>query len=76
MLGVVPARLGVVLLGQAGVAVRAMGMMSGLFVIAGFVMLGGLAMVLCSMFVMLGSLMMMMLNAFVVAHDYLPVCSY
>jgi hypothetical protein len=70
MLGVMPAGLDMVMLGMAGVPVRAMGVVSRLFVIAGFVMLGGFAVMLRRVLVMFGSLVMV-LDAFVVAH----VCS-
>jgi hypothetical protein len=75
VLGVMAARLGVMFFGVAGVAMRAVGVVRGLFVIAGFVMLGGLPMVLRSKFVMLGRLVVVMLNACLVAHVSLPVCS-
>jgi hypothetical protein len=71
MLGVMPAGLDVVVFGMAGVAVRAVGVMGGLFVIAGFVMLGGFAVMLGRVLVMFGSLVMMVLDACVVVH----VCS-
>jgi hypothetical protein len=56
--GVVTARLDVVMLGVAGVAMGGMGVVRRLFVIAGFVMLGGLV---------------VMLDVGVFAHVALPV---
>jgi hypothetical protein len=44
VLGVMTARLGMVFFGVAGVAMGAVGVMRGLLVIAGFVMFGGLVM--------------------------------
>jgi len=49
-----------------------MGMMGRLFVIAGFVMLGGFAVMLGRVLVMLGGLVMM-LDALMRAHISLPV---
>ena len=60
MLGVVTARLDVVMFGMAGMAVGGVGVMRGLLVIAGFVVLGGFAMMLGGMFVVLGGLMMVL----------------
>jgi hypothetical protein len=77
--GVVTARLGVVMFGVAGMTVRGMGVVRRLFVIAGFVMLGGFAVMLGSMLVMLGGLLMMLgLGVFlgVFAHVALPVRGY
>jgi hypothetical protein len=71
MFGVMTAGFGVVMLGVAGVAMRAVRMMGRLFVIAGFVMLGSFAMVLRGMLVVLGSLVVM-LDACVVAHMRSP----
>ena len=71
--GVVTARLGVVMFGVAGMTVRGMGVVSRLFVIAGLVMLGGLAVMFCRMLVMLGGLVMMVFDACVVAHIRSPV---
>jgi len=76
MRGVVTARLGVVMLGVAGMTVRGMGVVRRLFVIAGFVMPGGLAVMFCSMLVMLGGLVVMFdVGVFlgVLAHVALPV---
>jgi hypothetical protein len=72
MLGVMTARLGMMLLGLAGMAMGAVGMVRRLLVIAGFVVFRGLAVVLCRMLVVLGSLVMMV-DACVVAHVSLPV---
>ena len=70
--GVMTARLDMMMFGVAGMTVRGVGVVRRLFVIAGFVMLGGFAMVLCRMLVMFGRLVMM-INACVVAHVALPV---
>ncbi|UGA45487.1 hypothetical protein HU230_0005435 [Bradyrhizobium quebecense] len=72
VLGVMPARLGVVMLGMAGVTMGAVRVMCRLVVIAGFVVLGGFAVMTRRVFVML-SCLVMMLNACVVAHEDLPV---
>ncbi|MES5487114.1 hypothetical protein QMZ05_30545 [Bradyrhizobium sp. INPA03-11B] len=72
MLGVMPARFGVVMLGMAGVAMGAVGVVRRLLVIALLVVLGGFAVMTRRVLVMLGCLVMM-LNACVVAHDDLPV---
>lgn len=72
VLGVMPARLGVVVLGMAGMAMGAVGVMRRLVVVAGFVVLGGFAVMTRRVLVML-SCLVMMLNACVVAHDDLPV---
>ena len=60
MLGVVTARLDMMMFGVAGVAVGGVGVMRGLLVIAGFVVLGGFAMMLGGVFVMLGGLVMVL----------------
>jgi hypothetical protein len=70
--GVVTARLDVVMFGVAGVAVRGVGMVRRLFMIAGLVMFGGLAMMLRGMLVMLGGLVVM-IDVGVFAHAALPV---
>jgi hypothetical protein len=70
--GVVTARLGVVMFGVAGMTVCGMGVVRRLFVIAGLVMLGGLAVMFCRMLVMLGGLLVM-LDVGVFAHVALPV---
>ena len=59
MLGVMAARLGMVFFGVAGMAMGAVGVMRRLFVIADFVMLGGLAMMLRRMFMMFSGLVVM-----------------
>ena len=71
MLGVMTAGLDMVMFGMAGMAVGAVGVVRRLFVIAGFVMLGGFAMMLGGVLVMFGGLVMMF-DAFVVAHDCSP----
>ncbi len=72
VLGVMPARLGVVMLGMAGVTMGAVRVMRRLVVIAGFVVLGGFAVMTRRVLVML-SCLVVMLNACVVAHEDLPV---
>lgn len=71
-LGVVPARLYMMMLGMAGMPMGGVGMMRRLLVIAGLVMLGGLPMMLCCMLMMLGRLLVM-LDALMLAHISLPV---
>jgi hypothetical protein len=73
MLGVMTAGFGVMLFGMAGMAVSGVGVMPRLLVIAGFMMLGSFAMMLCRVLVMFGSLVMV-IDACVVAHGALPVC--
>ena len=73
VLGMMAAGFGMMMFGVTGVAVRAMGMVSGLLVVAGFMMLGSFAMVSCGMLVMFGSLVVMMLCACVFAHAYPPI---
>jgi hypothetical protein len=70
--GVMTAGLGMMLFGVAGMTVRAVGVVRRLFVIAGFMVLGGFAVMLGSMLVMLGGLVMVMLDACVVAHISSP----
>jgi hypothetical protein len=72
LLGVVPARLYVMMLGVAGMAVGGVRMMRGLLMIAGLVMLGGLPMMLRRMLMVLGRLLVM-LHALMLAHISLPV---
>jgi hypothetical protein len=59
MLGVMTARLGMVFFGVAGMTMRAVGVMRGLLVIAGFVMFGGFAVMLGGVLVMFGGLVVM-----------------
>jgi len=59
MLGVMAAGLGMVFFGVAGVTVRAVGMMRGLLVIAGFMVLGGFTVMLGGVLVMFGGLVVM-----------------
>jgi hypothetical protein len=73
MSGVVAARLDVVMFGMAGMAVGGVGVVRRLFVIAGFVMLGGFTVMLRGMLVMLGGLVVM-IGVGVFAHVALPVC--
>jgi hypothetical protein len=72
MFGVMTAGFGMVMLGVAGMSVRAVRVMSRLFVIAGFMVLGSFAMVLRGMLVVFGSLVMMVLDACLVAHIRSP----
>jgi hypothetical protein len=72
LLGVVPARLYVMMLGMAGMAVGGVRVMRCLLMIAGLVMLGGFPMVLCCMLMVLGRLLVM-LDALMFAHISLPV---
>jgi hypothetical protein len=69
---VMPARLDVMMLGVAGMAVGGVRVMRRLLVIAGLVMLGGFAMMLCCMLMVLGRLVVM-LHALMLAHISLPV---
>ncbi|UFX43159.1 hypothetical protein HAP47_0028600 [Bradyrhizobium sp. 41S5] len=71
VLGVMPARLGVVMLGVAGVTVGAVRVMRRLVVVAGFVVLGGFAVMTRRVLVVL-SCLVVMLNACVVAHEESP----
>ena len=71
LLGVVPARLYMMMLGVAGMAVGGVRMMRRLLVIAGLVMLGGFPMMLGGVLVVLGGLVVMFDG--VVAHASLPV---
>ncbi len=66
-LGVMTARLGMVFFSVAGMAVRAVGVMRSLFMIAGFVVLGGFMVMLGGVLVMFGGLFMMFDG--VLAHD-------
>ena len=72
MLGVMTAGFGMMMLGMAGVPMRAVRMMSRLFVIAGFMMLGGFTVVPRGMFVMFGSLFVMVLDACLIVHVHSP----
>jgi hypothetical protein len=60
VLGVMPAGLGVVVFGVAGVSMRAVSVMGSQFMIAGFVMFGGFAMMFCRVLVMFGGTGVMM----------------
>ncbi|UGY21627.1 hypothetical protein HU675_0026800 [Bradyrhizobium septentrionale] len=60
VLGVMPARLGVVMLGMAGVTVGGVGVMRRLVMVAGFVVLGGFAVMTCRVLVMLSCLVSLM----------------
>jgi hypothetical protein len=72
MNSVMTAGLGMMLFGVAGMAMRAVGVVRRLFVIAGFMMLGGFAVMLRGMLVMLGGLVMVVFDACVVAHSRSP----
>ena len=67
MLGVVTARLDMMMFGVAGMAMGGVGVMRGLLVIAGLVVLGSFAVMLGGVFVVLGGLVMVV-DACVVAH--------
>ena len=74
MFGVVTACLGVMLLGVAGMAMRAVGVVGvvgGLLMVTGLMVLGGLAMMLGGVFMMFGGLVVMLDGVF--AHISLPV---
>lgn len=70
--GVMPARLDVMMLSVAGMAVGGVRVMRRLLVIAGLVMLGGFAMMLCCVLMVLGRLVVM-LHTLMFAHISLPV---
>jgi hypothetical protein len=72
MNSVMTAGFGMMFFGVAGMAMGAVGVVRGLFVIAGFVVLGGFAMMLRSMLVMFGCLVMMVLDACLVVHIRSP----
>jgi hypothetical protein len=59
VLSVMTARLGMVLFGVTGMAVGAMSMVCGLFVIAGLVVLGGFVVMLGGVLMMFGGLAVM-----------------
>jgi hypothetical protein len=69
---VMPARLDVMMLSVAGMAVGGVRVMRRLLVIAGLVVLGGFAMMLCCMLMVLGRLVVV-LHALMFAHISLPV---
>jgi hypothetical protein len=69
--GVMTARLDVMMFSVAGMTVGSVGVVRRLFVIAGFVVLGGFTVVLGSMLVMFGGLGVM-LDVGVVTHRALP----
>jgi hypothetical protein len=69
--GVMTARLDVVVFSVAGMTVGGVGVVRCLFVIAGFVMLGGFTVVLGGMLVVFGGLGVM-LDVGVVTHRALP----
>jgi hypothetical protein len=71
-LSVVPARLGMMMFGMAGVSVGDVGMMRRLLMITGRVVLRRFTMVVGRLLVMLRSLLMV-LSALVLAHFVLPV---
>ena len=72
VLGVMTARLGMMFFSVAGMAMRGVGVVRSLLVVAGFVMPRSFAMMLRGMLVMFGRLVVM-LNACVIAHGALPV---
>jgi len=67
VLGVVTARLDVMMFGVAGMTIGGVGVMGGLLVIASLVVLGGFAVMLGGVFMVLGCLVMVV-DACVVAH--------
>ena len=69
---VMTAGLDMVMFGMAGVTVGGVGVMRSLFVIAGFMMPGGFAVVLRRVLVVLGGFVMV-IDVGVVAHGSLPV---
>jgi hypothetical protein len=71
MFGVVTAGLDMMMFGVAGMAMGAVGVVRGLFVIAGLMVFGGLAVVLRCVLVMFGGFVMV-LYACVVAHRFSP----
>jgi hypothetical protein len=71
VLGVVTARLDVMMFGVAGMAMGGVGVMGRLLVLASLVVLGGFAVMLGSVFVMFGRLVMVV-DACVIAHVSLP----
>ena len=70
MLGVMTARLGMMFFGVAGVTMRGVGVVRRLFVMAGFVVLGGFTVMLGGMLVMFGGLVVMFDGVF--AHVCAP----
>jgi hypothetical protein len=72
MLGVLLRRVVVVFGGMQSMPVRYAGVMRGLFVIAGFGVLSGFAMVFCRVFVMFGGMLVVLVNI-VALHCRLPV---
>ena len=72
VLGMMPAGFGVVMVGMAGVAMSAVGVVRRLLVVTSFVVLGRFAMMARSVLVMLSRLMVMV-NVCVIAHFALPV---
>jgi hypothetical protein len=72
--GVVTARLDMMMFGVGGVTVGRVGVMRRFFMIAGFMMLSGLAVMVGGMLVMFGGLVMM-LDMGVFTHVALPVRS-
>jgi hypothetical protein len=72
LLRVMPACFSMMLLCMARVSVSGVGVVSGLLVVASFMMLGGFLVVLGGMLMMLGHLAMMFDS--LLAHYYLPVC--
>jgi hypothetical protein len=71
MLGVLLGSVLVVVGRMQRMAVRDLGMVRSLFVIAGFVVLGGLAMMLGGVFMMVRGVLMVLVNV-VTAHGCLP----
>jgi hypothetical protein len=71
LFGVVTAGLGMMLFGVAGMAMRAVGVVGGLLVVAGFMMPAGFAVMLGRVLVVFGGLVVMLDG--MLAHVSLPV---
>ncbi len=74
VLGVMPARFGMVITSMAGVTMGAVGVMRAFSRVAGCMVLSGFAVMMRHMLVMFGCLVVVF-NACVVAHDDLPVAN-
>jgi hypothetical protein len=70
VLDVIPAGFGMMMLGMARVTMRGVRVVGGLFVIACFVVLGGLAVMLCRVLMVFGGLVVMVDAC--VAHCFSP----
>jgi hypothetical protein len=72
VLGMMPAGLGVMMLGMTGMAIGGVGVVRRLLMITGLVVLGSFAVMVRCVLVVFGCFVVM-LNACVVAHKALPV---